>query len=403
MGLREEAAAAAKLEEQTDKADARSALNPANPAGGTPAPGEALDVPRRVLDHGGPAAYAEAMSALLSSSILSGDWGVVRDIANDGWVSGPDHDRAMGALAGAGELEHAARKAMPEANIHRPEAPRVVHGTPLHLTIQQHAVLLRGINGNRVKTRSGQSNVEAWDIRRQLNRIFGFGGWELTYPEVVMVSQLETKPSRYTVVYRAVARLVIKNADGTPGAIFEDGAAGDGINLPLGDAHDFALKTALSQALKRCAVNLGDQFGLSLYNGGSVDPVVQVTLAGPVIEGGLGAIEQAIASTPVQGEQGRSALDVAQYGEADAAALAEDPGAVSGNGLPTAVELRDEVLDKQVTIPRLRQIYAMVNRKKGDHPQLGQEEIVNETGEKEPLDYLVYRVLQERKQATGGN
>jgi hypothetical protein len=47
-----------------------------------------------------------------------------------------------------------------------------------------------------------------------------------------------------------------------------------------GDVHDMAIKTAESQALKRCATNLGDQFGLSLYRNGSADPVVTVTLVG---------------------------------------------------------------------------------------------------------------------------
>ena len=34
----------------------------------------------------------------------------------------------------------------------------------------------------------------------------------------------------------------------------------------VGAAHDLAMKSAISQALKRCAANLGDQFGLSLYS-----------------------------------------------------------------------------------------------------------------------------------------
>jgi hypothetical protein len=41
------------------------------------------------------------------------------------------------------------------------------------------------------------------------------------------------------------------------------------------------LKSAISGALKRCAVNLGDQFGLSLYRDGSVAPVVQRSLVAP--------------------------------------------------------------------------------------------------------------------------
>jgi hypothetical protein len=84
----------------------------------------------------------------------------------------------------------------------------------------------------------------------------------------------------WTVVYRAQVRLTVKDTSGQPVAVFEDAAAGDSPNQPsLGDAHDMAMKTSLSQALKRCAVNLGDQFGLSLYNDGSRDAVVMRSLA----------------------------------------------------------------------------------------------------------------------------
>jgi hypothetical protein len=42
-----------------------------------------------------------------------------------------------------------------------------------------------------------------------------------------------------------------------------------------------AIKTAESDAFKRAAINLGDQFGLSLYNNGSTQPVVKQTLVAP--------------------------------------------------------------------------------------------------------------------------
>ena len=52
-----------------------------------------------------------------------------------------------------------------------------------------------------------------------------------------------------------------------------------------------AIKTAESQAFKRCAINLGDQFGLSLYNNGGTASVVRAVLdaeesreAEPVVE-----------------------------------------------------------------------------------------------------------------------
>ncbi|MGW3144892.1 Rad52/Rad22 family DNA repair protein [Streptomyces sp. NPDC001177] len=151
------------------------------------------------------------------------------------------------------------------------------------LTEQQVGFLLQPINGNRVRNLRGMSHLEAWDVRRQLIRIFGFEGFTVETLSLDLVAEREAKTgerSRWTIVYRAQVRLTVKDADGHPIAMFEDAAAGDAINQPsLGDAHDLAMKTALSQALKRCAVNLGDQFGLSLYNDGSRDAVVMRSLA----------------------------------------------------------------------------------------------------------------------------
>jgi hypothetical protein len=151
-----------------------------------------------------------------------------------------------------------------------------------HLTEQQVGFLLQPIAANRVRDLRGMSHLEAWDVRRQLIRIFGFDGFTIETLSLDLVSERETKPgaNRWTVVYRAQVRLTIKTTSGDTIAVFEDAAAGDAINQPkLGDAHDLAMKTALSQALKRCAVNLGDQFGLSLYNDGSRDAVVMRSLA----------------------------------------------------------------------------------------------------------------------------
>ncbi|MFB7222377.1 Rad52/Rad22 family DNA repair protein [Streptomyces sp. NPDC056227] len=149
----------------------------------------------------------------------------------------------------------------------------------------QLRMLHGGINGNRVRNLRGMSHLEAWDVRRQLIRIFGFGGFDIETVSLDLVAEHEKKQgekSRWTVVYRAQVRLILKDSTGTPIAYFDDGAAGDSVNQPsLGDAHDMAMKTAFSQALKRCAVNLGDQFGLSLYNDGSQEPVVGFSAAHP--------------------------------------------------------------------------------------------------------------------------
>jgi hypothetical protein len=153
------------------------------------------------------------------------------------------------------------------------------------LTPQQVQLLLSPLHFGRVRELNGNSHLEAWDVRRWLTRIFGFTGWsdeilscELVHEQFWPVMD-KGKPvpgkNRCTAVYRVTLRLTVKDAHGNVLGFWDDAATGDAVNqASVGDAHDLALKTAVSQALKRCAVNLGDQFGLSLYNKGSIAPVV---------------------------------------------------------------------------------------------------------------------------------
>nr|WP_015061039.1 Rad52/Rad22 family DNA repair protein [Streptomyces sp. W75]AFH75225.1 Hypothetical protein pCQ4.100 [Streptomyces sp. W75] len=174
------------------------------------------------------------------------------------------------------------------------------------LSAPQLRMLHGPITKNRVRMLRGMAHLEAWDVRRQLTRIFGFGGFDVETISLDQVAERETlkgdKP-RWTVVYRAQVRLTIKDTSGNPIARFEDGAAGDSVNQPsLGDAHDMAMKTALSQALKRCAVNLGDQFGLSLYNNGSLDAVVMFSAPHPPEEWKKASPPVTVEDPPVQPE-----------------------------------------------------------------------------------------------------
>lgn len=164
------------------------------------------------------------------------------------------------------------------------------------LTLPQVQFLLEPIQPARVKKLKGNSHVEAWDIRRNLIRVFGFGGWDEEIREVVLLHETtgpklnddgQPIPGKYqsTVVYRVTMRLTVKDPAGNTVAFYDDAATGDAVNQPqIGDAHDLALKAAVSQALKRCAVNLGDQYGLSLYDDGRVTAVVQKTLVSPPAE-----------------------------------------------------------------------------------------------------------------------
>ena len=157
------------------------------------------------------------------------------------------------------------------------------------LSRAQIGYLLHGIDPMRVgKDGKGFSHVEAWDIRRHLIRVFGFGGHDTDMLDVTLISETSGMRQKmgkngpygdpyeaWTVIYRVAVRLAVK-VDGIELGHWHGVATGDASNQPSrADAHDLALKTADSQALKRAATNLGDQFGLSLYNKGSLAPVVQ--------------------------------------------------------------------------------------------------------------------------------
>lgn len=159
-----------------------------------------------------------------------------------------------------------------------------------YLTHTQYEQLLKPINGARVgKDGKGFSHLEAYDVRAHLNRIFGFVRWSAITESCELIFESETekdgqrgKYSVWTVGYKAKVRLVISSPCGWELAEYSEYAAGDAQNQPSrADAHDLAMKTAESQALKRCAVNLGDQFGLSLYNDGSLKGVVMGTMVKP--------------------------------------------------------------------------------------------------------------------------
>ena len=82
------------------------------------------------------------------------------------------------------------------------------------------------------------------------------------------------------VAYRATVTLTVYSPGGIPIATYTEAGAG-GMTASAGmrhDAHDNAIKTAQTSALKRCAVNLGTRFGLSLYDNGATHDVVARTL-----------------------------------------------------------------------------------------------------------------------------
>lgn len=133
-------------------------------------------------------------------------------------------------------------------------------------------------------------HVSQQDITAHLIRVFGFGNFDTDILETTCVFEHQRSDdkgmpnNRWDVCYRAQIRLTIRDADGNEVCHYEDGSTATAQNQSHGDAHDLAYKSAISLAKKRTAINLGDQFGLSLYNKGQMTSLVKGTLVLPEVE-----------------------------------------------------------------------------------------------------------------------
>lgn len=117
---------------------------------------------------------------------------------------------------------------------------------------------------SRIENGTTLNYLEGWHVIAEANRIFGFDGW---HRETVESTCVYTKRNgeRYEAVYVAKVRIRVE-ADGHT-IIREGTGTGDADTLTLGQAHDYALKAAETDATKRALMTFGNQFGLSLYAG----------------------------------------------------------------------------------------------------------------------------------------
>lgn len=147
------------------------------------------------------------------------------------------------------------------------------------LNIKQQQELLKPISASRVASRQGGggkslSYLEAWDVKAHLIRVFGFGRWSANVLQAELAFEEQNEKGQWNVGYKVLLELRVYDLP----CSYTEAAIGSATLSQRGEAHDMAIKTAESDALKRAAINLGDQFGLSLYNAGSLKPVVGGTL-----------------------------------------------------------------------------------------------------------------------------
>lgn len=178
-------------------------------------------------------------------------------------------------------------------------APTYEPGRSILTAAQIKALGATRINPGRVKELSGNSYLQAWDVKAALLRIFGWGGFSTEVLEVKVVAvrehaagtvghveRFDVKKNGQTVkakgdaktpqaIVMVTMRLTLHNI-GPAGqdVVHTETAVGMNSQWDIGEAIDTATKTAESDALKRAAIFLGTQFGLSLYNNGSKADVV---------------------------------------------------------------------------------------------------------------------------------
>lgn len=152
---------------------------------------------------------------------------------------------------------------------------------------KQTEQMLRPVNPVRVlKDGKGMSHLSQQDVLAMLIRVFGFGHFDFHVISNDLVFETchgdpADPKARWTVGYRAAMALDVRNPDGEHVCHYEDASIGSAQNLVRQDAHDLAMKSAISLARKRCCIALGDGWGLSLYNKGQTSALVKGTLVMP--------------------------------------------------------------------------------------------------------------------------
>ncbi|WP_333846896.1 RAD52 family DNA repair protein [Phaeobacter italicus] len=100
--------------------------------------------------------------------------------------------------------------------------------------------------------------VEALHVIREANRIFGFDGWSYDVRSINLTNATSDN-GKHRVGYMAVVCVTIDGVNRT------DVGHGQGFGKSEGDAHDSAVKEAVTDGLKRALRTFGNTFGLALY------------------------------------------------------------------------------------------------------------------------------------------
>jgi hypothetical protein len=149
------------------------------------------------------------------------------------------------------------------------------------LTWHQQLALMSPLNPARVSKRDNMSYLEAWDVKASLIKVFGFGGFssELLESEILDVREVAQRNNPGKMNTKVTAKAVVRLTIHQTGATYTEAAIAGSSQPDITESMDMAIKSAESDALKRAAIFLGTQFGLSLYNAGRTHDIVQRVFA----------------------------------------------------------------------------------------------------------------------------
>lgn len=143
-------------------------------------------------------------------------------------------------------------------------------------TDEQTKLLEAKLDADAVSERQGLSYIESWHAIAEANRVFGFGMWSTRLIEMRHLGDtLDDKngKTRYNTAYLALYEVSVQGVAAETlkaaglSCVYQDVGFGNAFSYqnPL-DNHEKASKEAASDSIKRCLRNLGNVFGLALYD-----------------------------------------------------------------------------------------------------------------------------------------
>jgi recombination DNA repair RAD52 pathway protein len=143
-----------------------------------------------------------------------------------------------------------------------------------------HADLHPARVAKREQGRQTLSYLEAYDVKAMLIRVFGYAGFSADCLDAKIIREEQVKQTNSDRVnWKITAQATVRITIHQTGVTYTETAIAGSSQPDYTESADMAMKSAESDALKRAAIYLGTQFGLSLYQNGATRDIVRRVFA----------------------------------------------------------------------------------------------------------------------------